>query len=157
MAFVGDQWLQVMNGYLHMATIAHHIAPSHYNDPGYHGRGHGGHNRSSGPPRGLPPPKAPRGLARANLYEHINFDGDRLYLSKNRVWPDLSKVSMGFFSGSWNDKISSVETESATLVLFEHARFVGSTLLLPARPARNFVELGWNDRVSSIKNFGYIY
>jgi hypothetical protein len=93
------------------------------------------------------------------FYEDVNFKGDTLYLAANRVWPDLTKRSRGFLGlGDWNDVICSVQTAGATLLLFEHIQFGGDTLLItPYDITADLGKFGFDERTSSIKNFGSIY
>jgi hypothetical protein len=93
------------------------------------------------------------------FYVDRNFKGDTLYLAPNKVWPDLTQRSRGIFGlGDWNDVISSVQSAGATLLLFEHIHFGGDVLLLtPYDIAADLGKFGWDEQVSSIKNFGAIY
>ncbi len=95
------------------------------------------------------------------FFEHINEEGDVLCLPPRSACPDLTRVGrsklLWWYTNDWNDVISSVSLCRWDVTLFEHINFGGSQLWLPAVAAHNYrslVELGWNDRTSSIVNWG---
>ncbi len=95
------------------------------------------------------------------FFEHINEDGDVKCLPPRRAYSDLTRVGrskfLWWYTNDWNDVISSVSACRWDVSLFEHINYGGSQLYLPARLGRNtpnLVELGWNDRASSIVNWG---
>jgi hypothetical protein len=88
------------------------------------------------------------------------------------MWTDLRQVKRGgVFGGDWNDQISSLGGTNSTCQYFEHINSGGSSLIIPndvpitvpstgyspsfkaSRPIGNLVELGWNDRISSVINW----
>lgn len=102
-----------------------------------------------------PPPPPP---SEAQFFSDINFEGDWLWLGASRQWSDLTKVSRGkflFWSSDWNDVISSVRAWVGLVVLCEHVNLGGSTFGIPPGGwVDNLVPFGWNDRTSSIVNWG---
>jgi hypothetical protein len=76
----------------------------------------------------------------ACFYEHINFQGRRTCIE---VGQRIALVTM-------NDKFSSVQVQPGVRVtMCEHANFAGRCAPVD-RTIASFVEIGWNDRVSSI-------
>jgi hypothetical protein len=108
------------------------------------------------PPAMPPPPPPPP--TESQFFSDINFEGDWLWLGRRLAWNDLTRVNRAkvlFFSGDWNDVISSLRTWVGTVTLYEHINQGGSTLTFP--PGKHIPDLrsyGWNDRVSSIVNWG---
>jgi hypothetical protein len=93
------------------------------------------------------PPKIPFTVAGVTHGQPLHF-----------VWRHEQNQLIGFVGNEWRRKPSSVQSNGATLLLFEHIHFAGDTLLvLPMELLNNLADVGWNDRVSSIKNFGKIY
>ena len=101
------------------------------------------------------------------VYEHANFQGDRLTLEFNRgcegwdyapqSYARLSAVPRGFLGfGDWNDIVSSVWVEHGTCILYEHRYFGvlegGSTLTL-TQTQGSLSPWGWNDLASSVEAF----
>jgi hypothetical protein len=98
-----------------------------------------------------PPDNLPE---RVQFFEDINLDGDTIGLNPDTAYPDLTDVGHGLF-GDWNDIISSVDWCRWDVSLFEHINYGGSQLWLRAGcNTPNLVNLGWNDRASSIVNWG---
>jgi hypothetical protein len=90
----------------------------------------------------------------ACFFEHMNEEGDVICLPPARACPDLTRVSSGWWS-NWNDKISSVSWCRWDVSLYEHIYYGGAELWLPAGCNTTYLEaLGWNDRASSIVNWG---
>lgn len=87
----------------------------------------------------------------------------------NRGYVNLKNVSMGIFSGNWNDKISSALGGGGMrmAILHEHVGWTGSTFTMYAyktlspegpvqRPIiyeRNLHTYGWGDRASSVEGW----
>jgi hypothetical protein len=96
----------------------------------------------------------------ARFYVDPNWEGDSTWLRGNKQVADLTKFSRGIFGlGDWNDVISSLQTNGATLILFTDINYQDDDALL-VMPHWIYASLGlygWDDRVSSIKNFGEIY
>lgn len=97
---------------------------------------------------------------RVQFFWDINESGDTIGLNgthegqPGEAYPDLTEVDHGLF-GDWNDEISSVSQCRWDVSLFEHINFGGSQLWLRARcNTPNLVPLGWNDRASSLVNWG---
>ena len=95
-------------------------------------------------------------IPHTNFYEDIGFDGDRLELRDNGYAPDLTDVSMGVFSGSWNDEISSVQFVAMEYALLgEHVGFLGSRLALNhTQDTSDLRVFGWNDVASAVQTWG---
>jgi len=97
---------------------------------------------------------------RVQFFEHINESGDTFGLNgthggaPGEAFSDLTEVGHGLF-GDWNDVISSVSQLRWDVSLFEHINFKGSQLWLRGGcNTPNLVPLGWNDRASSVVNWG---
>ena len=174
--FVGNEWLRGITAYFQLQQLGMlaapavagygaplhpsnaHYAPGPYYHPGgsywvpYPGRYAGQIAAGISPGYEVLPTSA-------RFYEHANNQGDRMRVDGNHTCYDLTKIGRGFLNlADWNDVISSVKSNGATLLLFEHIHFAGDTLLvLPMELLNNLADVGWNDRVSSIKNFGKIY
>jgi hypothetical protein len=170
LGFVGSDWLRSLMGYFRMVQIGS-LAPSGASpSPGgsvgiqtsvgagsgyspYHGK------HSYWVPAGINPGHEVPSLI-ARFYVDPNFEGDSTWLAGNRQVADLTKFSRGFLGlGDWNDVISSLQTDGATLILFTDINYQDDDSLL-VMPTWNYASLGaygWDDRVSSIKNFGAIY
>jgi hypothetical protein len=98
--------------------------------------------------------------------EHDNYQGSELSHGKNRGYARLSTVSMGIFSGDWNDKISSLIMQNMLVCKLhddkywggETRTFFGYTPLSPEGPVvypgnwvPNLRDYGFNDRASSVE------
>jgi hypothetical protein len=93
------------------------------------------------------------------FFSDIHENGDVICLDPNRAYPDLTGVGrtkvMWWYTTDWNDVISSVSWCRWDISLYEHTHYSGSQLWLPAGcNTPNLVELGWNDRASSVVNWG---
>jgi hypothetical protein len=93
------------------------------------------------------------------FYEDIDEGGDVKCLAPARAYPNLlqvGRVKVGWwYTSDWNDVISSVAWCRWDVTLYEHINYGGSQLFLPAGcNTPNLVELGWNDRASSVVNWG---
>ena len=89
-------------------------------------------------------------------YEHVDYRGDEFVMSSWECARDLTKCHHGYlgWGGSWNDYISSVKNWFAfwSVYCYEHVYYGGSWLLVPPQHLiPNLVNLGWNDRISSIR------
>jgi hypothetical protein len=94
------------------------------------------------------------------FYVDPAFDGDQFWLGANSQVADLRKFSRGILGlGDWNDVISSLQTEGATCVLYTDINFQDhdSLIVMPTEIYAHLGLYGWDDRVSSIQNFGQIY
>jgi hypothetical protein len=175
--FVGNKWVRAITTYAQVSQLSQLAAPaagvgpaSAYYAPAYSAFGgtytdprrpFNRETASAGAVRaGLPPPQDVPSL-NCLLYQHANFQGAGLLIRPNRAYSDFTKIGVlaaGPGGGSWNDIVPSVKSEGATVLLFEHVNFAGNTLLvMPNDLLANLETLGWNDRVSSIKNFAWIY
>lgn len=93
------------------------------------------------------------------FFSDIHENGDVICLAPGRAYPDLTGVGrtkvLWWYSDFWNDVISSVSWCRWDVTLYEHTNYGGSQLWLPAGcNTPNLVELGWNDRASSVVNWG---
>lgn len=101
----------------------------------------------------LPPPPT-----ESQFFSDANFGGDWMWLGPHLAWNDLTRVPRArflVFSSNWNDVISSLRTWVGTVTLYEDINRGGSSITFP--PANHIPDLGpsgWNDRVSSIVNWG---
>jgi hypothetical protein len=114
------------------------------------------------PPKPQPPPPS----LIATFHEHFHYTshrggGNSLSLQPGFLYKDLTNVHMSGmwpFGSDWNDQISAVTLNGATVVCAEHTNFEGSTLLLSPQSG-NLIDLsplGWNDRISSVWNYGAV-
>jgi hypothetical protein len=124
--------------------------------------------------RPQPPPPPPFTSGQIQMFEHVGYQGNWFWLSMGFMWTDLRQVKRGgVFGGDWNDQISSLGGTNSTCQYFEHINSGGSSLIIPndvpitvpstgyspsftvkaSRPIGNLVELGWNDRISSVINW----
>jgi hypothetical protein len=103
-----------------------------------------------------------RGRAEIVLYEHPNFDGDKVYIDSDV--PDL-----GRFARKWNDEVDSLEVgpsgyhgkpgrgegHNDRVCVYEHANFQGRSQCWDGGDdIDDLKRVGWNDRISSIRTFG---
>lgn len=134
------------------------------NDPGPHGCG-----GLTGIPCGRPNPTPPTGAApthqhpsppytwdQVQMFDDADYSGNWFWLAKEYMWRDLTKVSRGgFFGGDWNDAISSLSSTNTFCIYHEHINLEGSALVLgPNKPIPHLSAFGWNDRISSVWNYG---
>ena len=107
------------------------------------------------PPQNVEPP-APVTLGQVQMFDDADYRGNWIWLASGYQWLDLTRVSRGgFFGGDWNDAISSLSSTDTFCIYAEHVRLEGSSLLLPpGKPVPNLSSLGWNDRISSVWNYG---
>jgi hypothetical protein len=87
--------------------------------------------------------------------EHANGAGARFWRGHSESVSRLSTVPTGCFIfcwGSFDNIISSVETNGAHTVLFDGINFTGSSLSIPEEWGRraNLTDWGFNDRASSL-------
>jgi len=74
-------------------------------------------------------------------FEHADFGGAQL--------PVQANSSIGYLSGFWNDRISSLAcAPGCAITAFEHANFGGRRQTWAGSVP--FVGRGWNDRISSM-------
>lgn len=79
----------------------------------------------------------------ATMYEHVNYVGGQYHVNNDVSW----------IGGGWNDKVSSVRVNSGKiLTIYQHINYGGRSWQIRG-PANvpNFVPLGWNDQLSSMK------
>jgi hypothetical protein len=96
-----------------------------------------------------PPPPWTAGL------EHINMNGDGLWLYSAESRRDLTEVSLGLFD-DWNDKFSSMHRTTSLCGAFSDVGFRGDYWQF-GPSFTNWLDLrqiGWNDRISSFINSG---
>lgn len=100
------------------------------------------------------PPAPPGDYDSIQMFSDVNYEGDWCWLGRGRQYARLSDVSRNkvlFFSGDWNDQISSLGWTGGSVTYYEHAGFKGSTLDLHGSPVPSLTEIGWNDRISSVR------
>ncbi|GII89177.1 hypothetical protein Ssi03_71670 [Sphaerisporangium siamense] len=107
---------------------------------------------------------APFTRGTVQMFEHHNFDGDWFWLEAGYWWPDLTRVHHGpFWSRSdWNDTISSMSATDCNVTYYEHINGGGSSFFSPAYTGdplgghawADLNAIGWNDRISSVTNWG---
>jgi hypothetical protein len=169
---------QVLAGYLQMRQVAGLIYPEDFSIPGASTTPPG---TSPGQPPGtdywpplvgcggitgiacgapnLPtrgPLNPPITSGQIQMFDDADYSGNWFWLAKGYMWKDLTRVSRGgWFGDDWNDEISSLSSTNTTCIYYEHINFEGSSIILaPNKPISNLSELGWNDRISSVWNYG---
>jgi hypothetical protein len=116
--------------------------------------------QSQPPPQGpTPPPREPNPpvtWGQVQMFEDADYTGNWFWLAKGYTWMDLTRVSRGgWFGGDWNDEISSLSSTNTSCMYCEHINLEGSKLLVgPSTAKHNLEVFGWNDRISSVCNFG---
>jgi hypothetical protein len=89
------------------------------------------------------------------MFSAANYGGDWFWLKEGYQYARLSEVDRNtvlFFSGDWNDQISSLAGVPGPVIYFEHANFQGSTLTIGGyTPIPDLTPMGWNDRISSVR------
>jgi hypothetical protein len=151
----GAAWLQTLTTYIQLKRLLS-LAP-------LGGVGVSGGPYPPGPTKGsggnLPGDLGPP----TGFFEDATLRGAQLRLSANRYWNDLTTVHSYVQTplwtvegSSWNDRITSFWSQGDTLLMYEHVNFQGDSLL---SWEHNFDlgQIGWSNRISSIKNFGHIY
>lgn len=117
-----------------------------------------GTQQSPSPQPTAPPPAMPNHPREAQFFSDAGYTGDWLWLGPRLQWSDLTKVSRArvlFWSSDWNDVISSVISWFGIVVLCEDINLGGSTFGIQAGlPIFHLSSYGWNDRTSSIVNWG---
>ncbi|MBF9253587.1 hypothetical protein I2I11_09815 [Pontibacter sp. 172403-2] len=114
----------------------------------------------SQPPSQPPPqhhePAPPVNWGQVQMFDDADYEGNWFWLAKDFMWTDLTRVSRGgWFGGDWNDAISSLASTNTSCIYCEHVNLEGSKLVLgPNNPVPHLSALGWNDRISSVLNFG---
>jgi hypothetical protein len=89
------------------------------------------------------------------MYNDAEFDGYDIELEAGMEFFDLTSCYIFWPFDDWNDEISSIAATSSNCVYFEHVHRWGSSLVLERTVGRrNLAEIGWNDRISSVVNFG---
>ena len=90
---------------------------------------------------------------KANLYRNSNFEGASLPLGDNISKLGNKKFKEKGWSKDWNDILSSIKIEKGNkIILFEHSYYEGDSLIVTENKS-NLKNMGWNDRVSSVKVF----
>jgi hypothetical protein len=132
------------------------------------GGGGGATGGSTGGTKAIPFPAS----GEAIFYEHAGFTGEKLSVPGNpaTAYSNLTKVNRSgilFWAESWNDAISSISLNKCIVQVFEHINYEGTSLLLESskdesttfgNPTHvNLVDLGWNDRISSVVNWGPVW
>jgi hypothetical protein len=151
--FVGNEWVRAITTYAQLLQLSRLAAPA------YPVLTAGGPYGAEGAVVAGQPPTQELPSLICYLYQHANFRGVGLRIRPNLAYSDFTKITLlGGGGTSWNDIVSSVKSEGATVVLFEAINFAGDTLLvMPNDFLTNLETVGWNDRVSSVKNFGKMY
>jgi hypothetical protein len=155
----GNQFLRAVTEYFALSRVAQYLSSPHVLDlpsagknppPGWQPSGD-----AQGPPDLSGTHEVPSLIGK--FWTDANFQGDWLWLNAGFNWPNLVNVPRGTFHlGDWNDVITSVETNSAVMILYSDINFGAPVLIIPpSLPLINDLGVfGWNDRVSSIKNLG---
>jgi hypothetical protein len=107
---------------------------------------------------------APFTRGTVQMFEHAGFDGDWFWLQAGFGYSDLTRVYHGpiWSRGDWNDTISSVSATDCDVTYYEHTNWGGSSFFSPAYTGDptgghawgDLGAIGWNDRISSVANWG---
>ncbi|WP_433430182.1 hypothetical protein [Nonomuraea sp. CA-141351] len=100
----------------------------------------------------------PPTIGEVQMFEHHFYGGDWFWLGAHQGWPDLTEVRHGSWPGSdWNDTISSIGATNCLVYYFEHINYGGIRLYgTPGIDIPDLERIGWNDRISSVANYGPI-
>jgi hypothetical protein len=85
------------------------------------------------------------------MFDDLDYSGGQLNLDPGYEFPDLTQCYTAPFGSGWNDCISSIYPTSGLCVFYEHINFQGSQLITTGNS--NLASNGWNDRISSVRNF----
>jgi hypothetical protein len=104
------------------------------------------------------------GIVGISPWDHLTADcifyddvggGNVKSLQPSQWYHDLTKVTRNYFWKNWNDVISEIDFSRSYRVAWEHIDGNGDALaLLHGQGIGNLADIGWNDRISSIANFG---
>lgn len=118
------------------------------------GGGGGGGNRGGA----YQPPQPLFTSGTVQIFSDVDYKGDWFWVEEGRVYRDLRAVPRNtdlFWSDDWNDVISSMSTTNDHMLYSEHIQMTGNTLYVMPRTAKTeLVSIGWNDRISSVWNYG---
>ncbi len=152
----------VWSSFLQTTTLANQVSSSleRYQYGGYH-FDTGPSPASEGPVIILPPPKPPYGRITQDVYMYSQTDwtGSRLELGPSLQYPDLTSLYIWWPLVTWNDEIMSISPTTSFCIFGEHIGFdPGSKLwfVYSELGYKDLEEVGWNDRISSVWNAGYI-
>jgi hypothetical protein len=104
----------------------------------------------------LPPPV----LIPVKYPERQTFSGRRWaqwvaeIIGATRCFPDLTRVTRNYFWLDWNDVISAFGPCRDYVTVWEHINHQGSSALIRPGDTVPYVGDGWNDRISSMCNWG---
>jgi hypothetical protein len=109
-----------------------------------------------GPPSSPPPPPFNRG--QIQMFSDSDYGGDWFWLRAGTAYHalyDVDRNTVLWWSSNWDDTISSLAGTDGTVTYYEHPGYAGSSLTIAANdPVSNLADLGWNDRISSVANWG---
>jgi hypothetical protein len=89
------------------------------------------------------------------MYSQADYLGAIFSLHPNRAYRDLTSQYMFWPFDDWNDEISSLGACLSTCVYSEHTNHEGSSLLrFPHSGDPDLAKYGWDNRISSVMNFG---
>jgi hypothetical protein len=89
------------------------------------------------------------------MYSDVDYGGAIFSVDRNSAYRDLTSVYIFWPFDDWNDEISSLGGCNSTCGYSDHVNFEGNSLVLfPHSGVPNLVPLGWNDRISSVQNWG---
>jgi hypothetical protein len=118
----------------------------------------------TGPGRGggviyTPPLQGPASApVEVTMYESVNFNGAALRLGPGSSWRNLTHLTRFKFllwRYSWNDAISSIYQTSSLCAYWEHVDFQGAIrIVVPNNSIFDLDDIGFNDCISSVMNFG---
>ena len=88
---------------------------------------------------------------KAVLFDDSNFEGVSLPLGDNISKLKNKKFNERSLNKNWNDILSSIKVEKGNeIIMFEHSNYEGDSLIITGSES-NLKDIGWNDRVSSIR------
>ncbi|MFI6291864.1 hypothetical protein ACIBEJ_09790 [Nonomuraea sp. NPDC050790] len=102
-------------------------------------------------------PRVQAAAREVQMFEHHHYGGDWFWLQAGYYWPNLAVKRRGGWptSPSWNDTISSMSTNDCHVAYYDHIDLGGDSLhVRPYQEMRELDSIGWNDRISSVINYG---
>lgn len=105
------------------------------------------------PPGPIQWPYAPDLSRDARMWSDANFGGTGLTLYPGKHYWDLTACYRFWPFTDWNDCISSLRVTTSYVQYAEHIHLEGSKLITKSE-WRNLEDIGWNDRISSVINWG---
>jgi hypothetical protein len=89
------------------------------------------------------------------FWDDAGFSGNVKSVPAGFEFRDLTRVRRNVFWQDWNDVISSIDPSRSFRVAWQDVEDSGPSLsMAPGWGHGNLTQIGWNDRISAIANFG---